>query len=243
MLGQDATCRARTCVGVRRSQSGKCALNTMLNSWAGLRGGLCGSHARRFHQQSAVRCLCTTPRNAGLLASTQSGSVGPPYGTQGGDAADRLRLLVLPIHVKFEVDVPETQVDWALSHIGPVLPLLCSDHRICVEPVICRRADLCALRPQEVDRRMGLSICAYHQFGHLLPIGIEAALLPAYIRSSYLRYMAFQWLDTVGEDTSKVERLREVLRPAVAFALLAWMGVDPSVRVEEAQNCVAMPKD
>lgn len=151
--------------------------------------------------------------------------------------------MIVAIRVTFEVDVPETQVDCALSRVGPALPLLCSDRELCIEPVICRRADLYALPRQQLERQVRLSVRAFRQRGHLLPIGIVARLSPAHIAKSYLRYAAFQWLDTAGQGGLKVDRLREVLRVAVAFALQDWLDLDLSVWFGDAQNYVAIPRN
>ncbi|HSV81788.1 MAG TPA: hypothetical protein VLK85_21555 [Ramlibacter sp.] len=141
------------------------------------------------------------------------------------------------------MDVPETQIDWALSRIGPVLPLLCANRGLCIEPVICRSADLSAISPHQMERQMRSSACTSHQRGHLLPIGIVSHSSPAYIAKSYLRYVAFQCLGTAEQRRLTVDRLREVLRAAVALALLDWLGLDLSVRVGEPQDYVAMVRD
>src|SRR5262245_52252585 len=62
-----------------------------------------------------------------------------------------LRLFAVAVQLRFQVEVPETQVDWVLSGVGPGL------HRItaptgclCIEPNIFRHIDLAAASPSTI---------------------------------------------------------------------------------------------
>lgn len=115
------------------------------------------------------------------------------------------------------------------------------DRGFCIEPVVFRLADLRALQRESVAQLMSSSVRALAKGGCLRPIDIAVGSFPAHISRRFIRYVAFQWLNTVDGGRLNVDRLRDGSRILVAATLSDELHLQSTVEVGKPQNFAAIP--
>jgi hypothetical protein len=125
--------------------------------------------------------------------------------------------------------------------MGALLPLLFPNRGLCMEPAIFRLADLLALERGPVAQRMRSSACEFEEGGGLHRIEIAVGSFSAHISRRFIRYVAFQWLNTTDKGRLKVCGLRDVLRIVFAATLSDELHSPSTVLVGQPRNFMAMP--
>ena len=92
-----------------------------------------------------------------------------------------------------------------------------------------------------VTQRMRSAVQYLDELGGLKPINLAVRSFPAHILRRFVRYVAFQWLNTAGEGRLKMEQMRDFLCVLVAETLSDQLPLQSSVWSGNPVNFIAPP--
>ena len=156
---------------------------------------------------------------------------------EGRGRSGWLRLFAVSVQLRFQVEVPETQVDWVLSGVGPGLHLItASTGCLCIEPNIFRYIDLAALSPTAVRSLLEASARSMGDRNKLRSIGLPTANCAARRSSVFRRYVVWQWAEVGDAGSMPVDALSSLLRGALALALRSHLRTEVAVSVQDPKG-------